>query len=421
MEKKLRVLSLFSGCGGMDLGFEGGFKVKRESINEAVHPDWFSTECEDGWVKLPETRFETIFANDIVRSAQAAWLPWFNRNHSTDKRFLLASIVDLVKQHESGKRVFPRADVVTGGFPCQDFSIAGKRKGFSSSKSHHGKLLTETEDPTEENRGKLYMWMRRVIEIVLPKVFIAENVKGLASLADAKEIIQEDFRNIGPGYIVVNAKVLHAADYGVPQGRERVVFIGLRSDSLKKSALSQLLKSNLLQKYDPYPIATHAAESELEFSDIKAHVPSGVYLSDLEEPTHSKDLSQQSYSHAKWYGRHCQGQTEVKLDRIAPTIRSEHHGNIEFRRLSERNGGINVMELSKKKPERRLSVRECARIQTFPDEFEFVRPTEELGPEYKLSASEGYKLIGNAVPPLLAFHIAWRLQLMWPLLMKKNR
>jgi DNA (cytosine-5)-methyltransferase 1 len=419
MEQKLRLLSLFSGCGGMDLGFEGGFKVKSESINETVHPEWCGTEIEGGWVQLPETRFETVFANDIVRSAQASWIPWFQRDESRDNQFLLASIVDLVKQHESGKKVFPRADIVTGGFPCQDFSIAGKRKGFSSAKSHHGKKLNEDEDPTEENRGKLYMWMRRVIDIVLPKVFIAENVKGLVSLADAKEVIQRDFSNIGPGYVVVNAKVLHAADFGVPQGRERVIFIGFRSDCLKKKALSELTKSNLQPEYDPYPIPTHAAESELGFSDTKVHVHSGVYLSDLEEPNHSADLSQQNYSHAKYYGSHCQGQTEVRLDRIAPTIRSEHHGNIEFRRLSKGNGGTNVIELSKKKPERRLTVRECARIQTFPDEFQFVRPIEELGPDYKLSASEGYKLIGNAVPPLLAFHIAWRLQQLWPLIVKR--
>ena len=419
MEKKLKVLSLFSGCGGMDLGFEGGFKVKRESINESIHPEWLGDELDGGWVKLPETRFETVFANDIVRSAQASWEPWFQRDEARENQFLLESIVDLVKKHESGEKVFPGADVVTGGFPCQDFSIAGKRKGFSSAKSHHGVKLTEDEDPTEVNRGKLYMWMRRVIDIVLPKVFIAENVKGLVSLADAKEVIQSDFSNIGPGYAVVNAKVLHAADFGVPQGRERVIFIGFRSDCLKKKALSELTKADVAPEFDPYPVATHSAENELEFEDTKTHVPSGVYLSDLEEPTQSNDPSQQHYSQAKYYGSHCQGQTEVKLNKIAPTIRSEHHGNIEFRRLSKRNGGTNATELSRKMPERRLTVRECARLQTFPDEFQFVRPREELGPDYKLSASEGYKLIGNAVPPLLAFHVAWRLQQLWPNIVKR--
>ena len=68
--------------------------------------------------------------------------------------------------------------------------------------------------------------------------------------------------------------------------------------------------------------------------------------------------------------------------------------------------------------ERRLSVRECARIQTFPDEFEFVRKPSAMGKEFELSASDGYRLVGNAVPPLLAFNIAWRLQELWPVLMK---
>ena len=76
-------------------------------------------------------------------------------------------------------------------------------------------------------------------------------------------------------------------------------------------------------------------------------------------------------------GRHCQGQQEVRLDGIGPTIRSEHHGNIEFRRLSKAHGGKHDEELKKRLKERRLSVRECARIQTFPDDYEFIIPEKE--------------------------------------------
>lgn len=403
----------------MDLGFEGGFRVRKESINKEIYPEWWK-RSRKGWITLPKTDFETVFANDIVRAAKAAWEPWFQANGARSKcHFELDSIVDLVKRHEAGEKVFPKADVVTGGFPCQDFSIAGKRKGFSSLKGHHGDKLTEMDDPSEENRGMLYMWMRKVIELTLPKVFVAENVKGLVSLADAQTIIQKDFSTVGPGYLVIDPRVLHAADYGVPQGRERVIFLGFRIDALKKSALKTLATGSFSKEFDPYPPTTHVAANCLNFADNNPHVPSGVYLNDLPEPEESEDLSQKAYSKAKYYGTHCQGQTEVNLAKISPTIRSEHHGNIEFRRLSKSNGGKLVKELSERLPQRRLTVRECARLQTFPDDFEFVRDPSSMGPDYKISASEGYKLIGNAVPPLLAFHIAYRLQSLWDRLLKK--
>ena len=104
-------------------------------------------------------------------------------------------------------------------------------------------------------------------------------------------------------------------------------------------------------------------------------------------------------------GRRLQGQSEVSLDRPGPTIRAEHHGNIEYRRLSKSHGGQSE-EIKKGLPERRLSVRECARIQTFPDNYEFVRPGA-------VSASDAYRLIGNAVPPLLAYRLAARLDAVW--------
>jgi DNA (cytosine-5)-methyltransferase 1 len=133
----------------------------------------------------------------------------------------------------------------------------------------------------------------------------------------------------------------------------------------------------------------------------------------LKEPELSSDLSQQSFSKAKYFGKKVQGQTEVSPSAPGPTIRAEHHGNIEFRRLSEENGGKNIAELKKGLPQRRLTVRECARIQTFPDEYEFVIPN-------KLSASDGYRLIGNAVPPLLAYRLAQRLDEIWDEMFKKS-
>ena len=110
-------------------------------------------------------------------------------------------------------------------------------------------------------------------------------------------------------------------------------------------------------------------------------------FTDLAEPAVSNDPSQKVYSKAKYMGKHCQGQTEIKIDGIGPTIRSEHHGNIEFRRLSEEHGGMHKHELDRGLKERRLSVRECARIQTFPDDYVF-------GESLTKAALE----IGNAVP-----------------------
>lgn len=131
----------------------------------------------------------------------------------------------------------------------------------------------------------------------------------------------------------------------------------------------------------------------------------------LEEPEKSADISQQKYSRASYLGRSCQGQNEVNLEGIGPTIRPERHGNIEYRRLSQANGGQNLLELEAGLKERRLSVRECARIQTFPDDYEFVF-RGQAGSK-GVSASDAYKLIGNALPPFLGYHIAKRLEYNW--------
>ena len=138
----------------------------------------------------------------------------------------------------------------------------------------------------------------------------------------------------------------------------------------------------------------------------------------LEEPERSADPSQMYYSRARYMGPHCQGQTEVDMDGIGPTIRAEHHGNIEYRRLSEEHGGTLRGELERGLRERRLTPRECALIQTFPPDYEFVIPKEGSGRQFVLSPSAAYKIIGNAVPPLLAYHIARRVQALWPIYFK---
>ncbi len=416
----LRLLSLFSGCGGIDLGFEGDFNALKKSVNLEVCPTWKADTVDDVWIHLGKTRFHTIFANDIKPEARAAWTNYFERRGIQAGNYHLDSIVNLVKlQEQHTAKIFPTdVDVLIGGFPCQDFSIAGKRMGFESDKGHNGERISEDE-PTAENRGQLYMWMRKVIGLTMPKVFVAENVKGLTNLKDAKIVIENDFSSISNGgYLVVPAKVLNAANYGVPQGRERVIFFGFKKSALTRKAQAELSKDNPSPEYDPYPKITHYLPTEAPTKGLKQYVTVKNAFTGLKEPESSDDLSQRKYSKAKYMGRHCQGQQEVRMDGIGPTIRSEHHGNIEFRRLSKEHGGKYHDELANGLKERRLSVRECARIQSFPDDYDFVIPARNGNKS--VSGSEAYKIIGNAVPPLLGYHIAKRLEDNWELYFGKG-
>lgn len=395
----LRVLSLFSGCGGLDLGLEGGFLTLRRSVNEEIHPDWIQDCVNRNFVRVKKNRFQTVFANDILPCAQKAWNHFFGTRKEIKGIYRLKSIVDLVKESKQGTFQFPQnIDVVTGGFPCQDFSVAGKRLGFDSAKSHNG---VNEEHAENESRGTLYLWMKQVIEIVKPKIFIAENVKGLVSLGDAKKIIETDFRNIDQGYCVVDAQVLKAWEYGVPQSRERIVFIGISRKYANPKILADIEKNSEKSLYYPYPIKTHGEGLQKIVTCKDAFVG-------LKEPDESSDAAQKAYSKAKYYGK-MQGSSEVDMNGVGPTIRSEHHGNIEYRRLSKEHGGKILSELTKGLQERRLSVRECARIQTFPDDYEFIF-NDGIN---KVNSSDAYKVIGNAVPPMLGYAIGFRLQSIW--------
>lgn len=408
----MNLLSLFSGCGGMDIGFEGDFLCLKKSINIIEHPEWVK-EDHGEWVKLAPTIFETVFANDILVDARRAWVEYFSkRKKNAESIYHLDSIVNLVKRAQNGEDIFPKnVDIVTGGFPCQDFSIAGKRLGFNSHKSHLGSVLSKDE-PSIESRGQLYMWMREVITLTEPKMFVAENVKGLTNLEDVKEVIEHDFAKAGgDGYLVVPARLLYAPNYGVPQSRERVIFFGFRKNALKKDARKALSMNVIPKRFDPYPDKTHG----------NSHYPivtcADAFIG-LLEPEHSQDLSQRKYSKAKYMGTHCQGQTEVKLDSVGPTIRSEHHGNIEYRRLSREHGGKHENELKNGLLERRLTVRECARIQTFPDDYQFIIPKTATYPG--VSSSGAYKIIGNAVPCVLAYNIAKNIESKWLLYFEED-
>lgn len=323
--RTLRVVSLFSGCGGMDLGFRGNFSI-------------FNSHYE----KNP---YEIVFSNDILDHACKTY------EHNFKHKPFCGDIKNL------DYSILPNnVDVVIGGFPCQDFSVAGKRKGLSS------------------DRGRLYLEMKKVIEHCNPIAFVAENVDGLrTSMSDdtsALEIICKDFESLG--YKVI-FKPLNACDYGVPQNRVRIIIVGIRND---------------IHKEMKYPKITYGPQGQNPYRTAKDAIDD---LWDKLGKTEIKNHTEKDFSRAKFYpNKRGQGNCQIKADRPSPTIRSEHHGNIEghYRSLLP-NDPNNVDGW------RRLSVRECARLQSFPDNFEFP-----------CSASSAYKEIGNAVPPILGWNIA---------------
>lgn len=315
--KVYKVLSLFSGCGGLDLGFKGGFTYLGK--------------------EYPKNNYDIIWANEIDKFAAKTY-----RDNFGD--YIICEDIANIPDDE-----FPVADVVLGGFPCQDFSIAGKMQGFAV------------------ERGRLYLQMKRVIDAIKPKAFIAENVKNIMMMENGyilKTII-EDFKESGYN---VGFHLFHAANYGVPQNRERVIIYGIRKD---------------LNADPVIPLETHEPDSWVTAKEAIDDL--WDKLDNPEIPNHST----KDYSKAKFYeGKRTQGNTRIKPDKIAPTIRAEHHGNIEghYRTNGDENDISNW---------RRLTVRECARIQSFPDNFIFTTST-----------STAYKQVGNAVPPVLAWYIA---------------
>ena len=179
--KNYNITSLFSGCGGLDLGFNGGFKFLQKN-----------------YARL---KFETVYANDIDKNACIT----FQNNFHKNIVYSDINVIDIAKLQYT--------DIVIGGFLCQDFSHAGKRLGFDS------------------ERGNLYKSMCSVIKHIKPKLFLAENVKGLLTINSGKaiETIIKDFKNLG--YNIVY-KLLKVSDFEVSQKRERVIIIGTKKDTL---------------------------------------------------------------------------------------------------------------------------------------------------------------------------------------------
>ena len=294
------VVSLFSGAGGMDLGFCGDFNFLGNHY--ASNP------------------FNIIWANEINSAACRT----YRRN--VDKNIHEGDIWAYIKTLPS------YADVVIGGFPCQDISVNGKGAGIAGAKSG------------------LYRAMVKAVEILNPRMFVVENVKALKNKnhENSFRIITSDFE--AHGYEITH-HLYNSADYGVPQTRERMFIVGRRPE------VSQFI---------------HPAPKLQNHEWITAKQAIG----DLENRERDEAFSH-IWSLAAVSGD--QGNRHLKADRPGYTIRAEAHGNTHWHYSLPR----------------RMTNREAARIQSFPDNFIFdamLRETE--------------RMIGNAVPPVLAWHIA---------------
>lgn len=296
--RPIPVVSLFAGCGGMDLGFQGGFEFLGRNYKRRD--------------------FDIVWANEINSDACKTY------------RLNLGDHVVEGDIFECMDELPPHSDVVIGGFPCQDISINGKMLGLAG------------------KRSSLYTAIVEVVSRLRPKAFVAENVGGLLMKKHEPALrkILADFEALD---YRVTYNLYHAEEYGVPQTRDRVIFVGTRGD--------------MPEFVPPEPCTSMPVTAKEALSDLESH-PLDKNFSHI-------------WSVAKVSGE--QGNRHMIADRPGYTIRAECHGNIQFHYALPR----------------RISMREAARIQSFPDNFRFASG---------LRATE--RQIGNAVPPVLAWHVA---------------
>lgn len=299
----MRVVSLFSGAGGLDLGFiQAGHTI--------------------------------IWANDIYEDAVKTY------RINIGQHITCSDIIDV--KNES----IPDCDIIVGGFPCQGFSVANTKRHINDS------------------RNKLYLELLRVLKYKKPRFFLAENVKGLLSLGKGAiiKMILNDFSKIG---YTVRYSLLNAADFGVPQTRERVIIVGERDD--------------IPPKYE-FPIKTHGKHG---CHGIQPWRGIGEALKDIPDPDFYNTLFNHEYSKYKLRFNGYIGHRVIEPNKPAPTVTAR----------GDDKGGVVVLHHPNNK--RRMSCRELAIVQGFPLDFKFIG-----------TKSSVYRQIANAVPPPLSKAIA---------------
>lgn len=271
-----------------------------------------------------------IWANDIDADAVATY------RENIGDHIVLDDIRNISPE------AIPACDVVIGGFPCQGFSVANLRRAI------------------DDERNILYQFFCDVVEAKHPLYFIAENVKGILSLGGGAVIrmILEQFA--GLGYHVELHKV-NMADYGVPQVRQRVVIVGERLD------VHQQIQFH-------FPETTHDKEG-----NIAPWVSIREAIGHFPDPDIPNNVPNHVYSEYKVVYRNFTAHRQTDPNKPSPTI------------LARGNGKGGVCAIPHYNGRRRLSVRESAAVQTFPDDFVF-----------RGSRTACYRQIGNAVPPLFS-------------------
>lgn len=307
----LRMVSLFCGCGGFDLGVKGGF-------------DYLGHHYGENGVDI-------VYANDIDTAAAKMYQANFGQ------------VPDLRDINEIDSSEIPDTDIITGGFPCQSFSVAAEN---------------EHRLGVKDDRGKLFFEMCRIIRDKQPLCFIAENVPGLLTANDGEAfpLIISEFRNCG--YEVVSS-IMDASQFGIPQKRQRVIMVGIRKDVPAEFSFGTIRRSN-----HPEPLSSVLEQDVPErYHYSRDSVDRQLRKKKSERKYHIQDPSKP----CRTIGSHL---WKTSLNSSDPVLETE--------------GGL-----------RRFTQREVARIQGFPDSF-----TLTGGGKYQ------YHALGNAVPPVMIWHVA---------------
>ena len=299
--------------------------------------------------------FDVIWANEYDKDIWET----YEKNHpqtTLDKR----SIVEIQSDE------VPECDGIIGGPPCQSWSEAGSLRGIN------------------DKRGQLFYDFIRILEAKQPKFFLAENVSGmlLDRHSEALKNIKELFKNAGVGY-ELSFQLLNASDFDVPQDRKRVFFVGIRKDLNFKFQFPKPVKEK---------ITLEQAISDLKESVVPAKEGNKTNKENCKVSNHEYMIG--GFSSMFMSRNRVRTWDEQSFTIQAGGRHAPIHPQAPKMKFIEQN----VREFVKGKEDlyRRLSVRECARIQTFPDSFTF----------YYNHISAGYKMIGNAVPVNLAKHMA---------------